>query len=173
MVSVGRARALLTAGILLLVGAACAEAPDAGEEAAADTAAAAADTAEPQDPAAAARAALPGLFNIMVGLQGDAYRISRGLWTEQLDTIAAAARSIANHPQVTADELRVVQGILGDDIVAFRALDMQVHDLAVRLGEAAAAGDLEAVVATDAELRAGCVECHTQFRDRLRSGITR
>lgn len=166
------------AAILLLaaVGAAttsCAEPEESPERTAveADTALpVTVDTADTPE-AAATRAALPGLFNIMIGLQGDMARISRGLWLARFDTIAVGAESIATHPQVHADELKVVRAALGDDIVRFKELDTRVHDLSVQLGQHAEAEDMEAVLDTHTELRNGCIACHDTFRERIRSGV--
>ncbi len=123
--------------------------------------------------AAGTRAALPSLFTIMLGLQGDLDRISHGLWTESYDSIAAAATGVADHPRVPPEEASLIAGILGSDMARFQALDREVHDLSVQLAEQARARDLEAVLETDARLRTGCVECHTTFRERLRAGVDR
>lgn len=130
------------------------------------------DEAVASDSAAAgARAALPTLFSIMVGLQGDMALISRGLWVESYDTIAEGARGIAEHPEIPPSEGQRIAEVLGNDMARFQALDRTVHDLSVQLAEEAAARDLDAIMETDAALRQACVECHTDFRDRLRAEI--
>ncbi|NIT86808.1 MAG: cytochrome c [Gemmatimonadetes bacterium] len=129
--------------------------------------AAATDTA----PAPSARVALPGLFSIMAGLQEEMGRVSRGLWLENLDTVAAGADGVANHPRVPPEEFQRISGILGQEMSRFGVMDMEVHDLAVRLADEARAGDLEAVLSTDGELRRACVACHTAYRARLREAI--
>jgi len=122
-------------------------------------------------PSPATRVALPGLFSIMAGLQGEMARVSRGLWLEDFDTVALGATGVANHPRVPPDEFRRVSGVLGPEVSRFGEMDMEVHDLAVRLAEEARAGDLEAVLSTDAELRRACVGCHSTYRARLREAI--
>ncbi len=107
----------------------------------------------------------------MLELQGDMERVSRGLWIESHDTIAAGAQAIADHPQVPPEELTAISGALGPEIARFKALGTRVHDLSVELVEAARAGDMTTVLARDAAIRQGCVECHTAFRDRLRSEL--
>ena len=119
----------------------------------------------------AQRVALPGLFAIMLDLRGDMERVSRGIWTEAYDTIAAGAQAIADHPKVPPEELTAVSEALGPDVNRFKALDTRVHDLSVELVEAARARDMETVLARDAAIRQGCVECHTAFREPLRSRI--
>lgn len=158
--------------VLTVVGAAgvsCAEPPENRERTSAEADAAIPTTGSPE--AAPTRAALPGLFDIMLGLQRDMARIDRGLWLAQFDTVAAGAESIATHPQVQADELKVVRAALGDEVIRFKELDTRVHDLAVQLERDAEAADMEAVLATHAELRNGCIACHQTFRDKIRSGV--
>lgn len=132
------------------------------------------DTAPRGSPRAApspTRVALPGLFSIMAALQGDMAKVGRGLWLENMDTVAAGADGIANHPRVPPEEFETISGVLGQEMSRFGGMDMEVHDLAVRLAEEARRGDLEAVLGTDAELRRGCVACHSAFRERLRTEI--
>lgn len=123
------------------------------------------------DSVTATRVALPTLFSIMLGLQGDMDRVSHGLWLEQYDSIAAAARAVADHPAIPPQEGQKIAGVLGDDMARFQAFDRTVHDLAVRMAEAADARDMAGVLEADAALRDGCVACHTDFRTRLRDGI--
>ncbi|MFO7894254.1 MAG: hypothetical protein R6U63_11000 [Longimicrobiales bacterium] len=107
------------------------------------------------DSVTATRAALPTLFSIMLGLQGDMSRVSRGLWLERYDSIAAAARAVADHPAIPPEEGQKIAGALGDDMARFQAFDQTVHDLAVRMAEAADARDLAGVLEADAALRDG------------------
>lgn len=107
----------------------------------------------------------------MAGLQDDMAGLDRGMWREDFDSIAARATAIAEHPMVPAAEAQAIAGVLGPDMGAFKQHDTRVHDLAVRIGELAAMRDLAGVTATRAELAAGCVACHTAFRDRIRAGL--
>ena len=119
----------------------------------------------------APRVALPGLFSIMAGLQADMATVSRGLWIENFDTIAAGATAVADHPMVPQGERQRIAEILGGDMSRFGAMDQAVHDLAVRLAEAADRGAVDEVLSAEAELRRGCVDCHSTFRDRLRDAL--
>lgn len=111
----------------------------------------------------------PGLLlSIMVGMAANMDGISRGLWLEDLSAVAAAATAIAGHPQVSSTERARIQGALGTDFAAFVQGDRRVHDTAVRLAAAAAASDLMTTLGELAELQAGCVDCHQNFRQRLR-----
>lgn len=120
---------------------------------------------------ASTRAVLPGLFGLMAGLESDMAGLARALWQEQMDSVALFARAVADHPTVPAAEAQAIAGVLGPDMARFKAFDTGVHDLAVRVSESAAANDLDGVVAAEAQLRAGCVACHTAFRVRLRDAL--
>lgn len=98
-------------------------------------------------------------------------RVSRGLWLENFDTVAAGAEGVANHPRVPPEEFQRISDVLQEEMTRFAAVDREVHDLAVRLAEQARRGDLQAVLSTDAELRRACVACHTRYRERLREEI--
>lgn len=168
--------AVLLALVLSLAAMACQEQSATDDVAATDTLVS--DTSATDNRAGAAdpesagtRAALPRLFSVMVGLQGDMERVSRGIWTESYDTIAVAARAVADHPTIGAEGIAKVQGVLDEDMARFKGMDVTVHDLAVEVEEHAAAGDLEAVLDAEARLRQGCVECHTAFRQRLRDAF--
>lgn len=117
------------------------------------------------------RAALPGLFTIMAGLQEDMAGLERGLWREDFDSIATRATAIEEHPTVPAAEAQAIAGVLGPDMAAFKQADTEVHDLAVRIRELADAHELDGILATKADLAEGCVACHTQFRERIRAGL--
>lgn len=157
---------LAGAAVLTLGAAACDSSEDVSRDTPNEAVQGAGDTA-----AAATRAALPSLFGIMLGLQGDMSRIDRGLWVERYDSIAAAARAVADHPAIPPEEAQKIADVLGEDMARFQALDQTVHDLAVRMAEAARSQDMEEILDADAALRDGCVECHTAFRTRLREGI--
>jgi len=117
------------------------------------------------------RAVLPSLFALMQGLQTDMARIGRGLWLESYDSIAVAARAVAEHPTIAPEEAQKIAGVLGADMARFKAFDTTVHDLAMQMAEDAERQDLDAVLAGEAKLRQGCVACHTTFRGRLREGL--
>jgi len=121
--------------------------------------------------APAPRLVLPALFSIMSGLEGAMAQLDRGLWAERFDTIAAGARAVADHPPIPAAEAERIRSVLGDDMTRFQELDRNVHDLAVRIAEGAERGALDQVMDAQAQLRSGCVTCHTEFRERLREGL--
>ncbi len=107
------------------------------------------------------------LKTIMVELGEQMARVQSALWLEDLPTVSTAARQVADHPHVSPDERARVQGALGEDFAAFVTADRAVHDAAVRLSEAAGGGDLDGTVRELGAVQAGCVACHSQFRERL------
>lgn len=125
----------------------------------------------PADAAASTRAALPGLFTIMAGLQEDMAGLERSLWREDFDSIAVRATAIADHPTVPAAEAQAIAGVLGSEMADFKQQDTEVHDLAVEIRDLARSRRLEEILAARADLVRGCVGCHTQFRERIRTGV--
>ena len=117
------------------------------------------------------RGVLPGLFGIMGGLEADMVQISRGLWLEDFDTIAAGADAVANHPRVPPEEFQRISDVLAAEMASFGGMDLRVHDLATRLAQEARGGRLGEVLATEGELRQACVSCHSTFRERLREEL--
>jgi cytochrome c556 len=132
----------------------------------------AAGCAGPED-GSGARAAdaegAPNLVEIMQQLEADMARIGHGVWVEDFDSIAAAARAVADHPEVGPGERAEILGILGDRGAGFRQADMSVHDTAVELAERADAGDMAGVLAALSRLQQECVSCHIGYRATLQA----
>ena len=127
---------------------------------------------EAEDHAAGADAAAHDallLRTIMQRLSGEMAGMSHALWMEDYAEMTARAGAIADHPHMLPEEVQRIQATLGSDMAAFEAADEAVHGAAVRMHEAAAARRLDDVVAGLADVQRGCVSCHTQFRDRLRT----
>jgi cytochrome c556 len=108
------------------------------------------------------------LLTVMAGLREDMVRLNDGLWAGDFPAVADAAQSVADHPQVGPGERTRVQAALGESFPAFAGADHEVHELALRVREAALRADTAAVLSTLADLQVGCVACHTRFRERLR-----
>lgn len=111
--------------------------------------------------------AAPSLLEIMQQLEVDMARVAHGVWVEAYDSIAVAARAVADHPQVGPEERAEILGILGEGGVGFRQADMAVHDTALELAERAEAGDMPGVLATLSRLQEACVSCHIGYRATL------
>lgn len=113
------------------------------------------------------------LVDIMRGLGADMADAADGLWVDDAGKTAAAARRIAGHAQVPAEERAVIQRELGSDFAAFVTYDQQVHRAALELaeraaGEASASALLEPLV----RIQEGCTGCHDAFRSRVQGPLT-
>ena len=113
----------------------------------------------------------PTLMVVMRGLETDMDRASHALWAGRMDSLAVAARAVADHPQVSAGERGRIMGILGERGPAFAAADRRVHDQAVALAERAGEGDEAGAVRALGTLQEGCVACHREFREVVRAGV--
>jgi hypothetical protein len=104
---------------------------------------------------------------VMDGLRTDMIHLSEGLWTGSFDRVARSAEAVADHPPVSPAERQRVHAALGEDFPTFVAADRHVHDMALRLREAAEREDTVAVLNSLSDLQKGCIACHTSFRERL------
>lgn len=109
------------------------------------------------------------LLAIMQQLGVDMTSLTHGLMTDDPQMVARAAEAIANHPPILQSDIERIHGTLGDEMAEFERLDAAVHELSVRLHEAAESGDTDQVLTVLNEVQRGCVACHTRFRERLRT----
>lgn len=109
------------------------------------------------------------LVVIMRQLSSDLTAFSNALWLEDYEEMTARAASIADHPGMTVQEVQRIQTELGPEMAAFLEADDAVHQASVRMHEAARDQQLDAILDNLAEVQRGCVACHTQFRERLRT----
>jgi hypothetical protein len=123
--------------------------------------------AEPPRDAPASAGESETLLSVMAGLRADMVRLNEGLWTGDFRGVAAAAESVAEHPEVSAAERLRVQAALGDEFPDFVAADRHVHDLALQVRDAALREDTTQVLTSLSALQTGCIACHTAFRERL------
>lgn len=157
---------------LLLGGVACEPSPDRSTVASAGDDHAADDHAAGDHATSAHAAAGEGgmaLLPIMQGLGSDMTALTYALMTEDHDGVAKHAAAIAEHAPISAAELERIHRVLGSDMARFEAVDESVHVASVRLRDAARAHQPDQVVTRLAEVQRGCVSCHTQFRERLRT----
>ncbi len=114
------------------------------------------------------------LPEIMVDLERDMAAVGAGLWTEDPQVIAAAARRVAEHPSTTLEYRQAIQEELGDHFPTFVGYDEDVHDAARLLAERAEAGaPIAELLELHHEVARGCVGCHTAFRGRLQPAMDR
>lgn len=109
------------------------------------------------------------LLAIMQQLGTDMVSLTHGLMTDSAQLVAQHAEAIANHAPIAQDDLERIHQTLGEEMQEFERMDEDVHEAAVRLHEATESDDIDAVLTRLNEVQRGCVACHTQFRDRLRT----
>jgi cytochrome c556 len=97
--------------------------------------------------------------------------LTHALMTDDHEGVTRSAAAIAEHAPISAEELERIHAALGPDMAAFEAVDESVHVASVRLHDAARARRLGEVVEQLGDVQRGCVSCHAQFRERLRTGL--
>ena len=108
------------------------------------------------------------LLQIMREMGQNLNAVTGGMLSDDYDAMAAAAQSIADHPQPSMEERRIIIGGLGADAGKFRQGDQVVHDAALALKQAAEQKDGELLVERYTNLVGGCMSCHDSFRTRVR-----
>jgi cytochrome c556 len=113
------------------------------------------------------------LHRLMVGLAQDMDRIATGIWHEDYTLIREGAYGIAQHPKIPPRQIAKIKKALGPSFKTFVQYDKTVHREAMNLVQAAEARTWSSVLQTRARLQQGCVNCHTAFRDSLRTVLSR
>jgi cytochrome c556 len=109
------------------------------------------------------------LINIMLNLEREMQSISSGLWRHDFEQITSSAERIADHAKIKPSEVKTIRDILGEeDFKSFVKDDKTVHNMAVRLSEAAGRENFEATAEAYQKLEQGCISCHRTHRNRLR-----
>jgi hypothetical protein len=108
----------------------------------------------------------------MRGLEKDMAEVAQGIWTEDHEVVATAARRIADHPKVIHDQMGAIQAALGSEFPAFVQQDRGVHEAAVELAEAADSSiEMLELFAINLRIQQGCMSCHTVFRARVSEAL--
>ncbi len=104
------------------------------------------------------------LQSVMKQLGQDMQAVTAAISKEDWARVAELAPKIANHEQPPVMEKMRILTWLGTDAGKFRGFDGQVHDAASSMGDAAARGDGQAVIAAFAKLQQSCLGCHQNYR---------
>ena len=104
---------------------------------------------------------------VMQGLLKDSQQLTAGIFNENFAKIEQAAKNIADHSTPGMPTMKKVIGYLGEEMPAFKGLDMTVHNTAVDIGKAARDKNMAAVVTSYHQLIDGCQSCHSQFKKRV------
>lgn len=101
---------------------------------------------------------------IMQELGRNMQRITDAISREDWAQVAQLAPKVATHPEPPLDEKMRILTYLGDNAIAFRSFDEQVHEAALIMGEEAQRGDGAKVIQAFARVQEGCLGCHQSFR---------
>ena len=112
------------------------------------------------------------LKTIMQGLRNDTVVIMDAMLVDDFAAVAEAAGRIADHPRIPPEQVFLVAAELGTEMAAFKQFDTLVHDLSVSLREGAEEGDRVRVQRTFQDMIAGCLGCHSAYRQRVMSVLT-
>lgn len=104
------------------------------------------------------------LQGVMKQLGKDMQAVTAAISLEDWARVAELAPKIANHEQPPMMEKMRILTWLGTDAGKFRGFDGQVHDAASSMGDAAARGDGQAVIAAFAQVQQACLGCHQNYR---------
>lgn len=107
------------------------------------------------------------LKSIMQGLRDGLVEMGDGLLGNDLELVARGALSIAEHPKIPPDQAQLVALELGQEMQAFKRLDLLVHDLALEVHAAATAMDRPAAIEGYQRMIEGCFACHEAYKDRV------
>jgi len=111
------------------------------------------------------------LLPLMHQLMADMNQVNTGIYMEQYALIDSAAYNIAHHPKINPEQMKIIKKNLGDEMQEFVRLDMIVHHYADSISLAARHEDMQKIMKHYTIVQNGCVDCHNQFRARLRNKL--
>lgn len=111
------------------------------------------------------------LLEVMQGLMENMEQINRGIWYEQYGMIDTAATQIAHHPKALAEERSAIAKKLGKEMSQFAQFDQVVHHHSDSIAMAARQQDMSEILRHYQIVHSGCVNCHSNYRDRLQSTL--
>lgn len=115
--------------------------------------------------AVAAQAAEPLAFQgVMKDLGKHTQTIAGAIAYEDWELVERTAPLIAAHPQPPAAEKARITSFIGSDMGTFKAFDMQTHEAAHEMEQAAHAKDGVKVIAALQNMQTACLGCHQAFR---------
>jgi len=108
------------------------------------------------------------LLDLMRTLGDDLNQLNNAMFKDDVKAASEAAGRIADHPQVTPEEMKKISKALGAEMAKFKQWDIKVHEAAAK---ASTAKNVEEIAKLQGEIVIGCVSCHAQFRARVRDII--
>ena len=111
------------------------------------------------------------LLPIMYQLMADMNQINEGIFIENYPMIDSAAYRIANHLEINPGQMQIIKKNLGEDVQEFVRIDMVVHHYAASISKGAKQKKMSEILSQYNILQHSCVNCHNQFRSRLRNKL--
>jgi len=111
------------------------------------------------------------LLPIMYQLMEDMKQINEGVFIENYPMIDSAAYRITHHLKINPEQMQIIKKNLGEDVQEFVRIDMVVHDRAAAISKAAQQKKMSEILSQYDILQQSCVNCHNQFRPRLKSKL--
>lgn len=109
------------------------------------------------------------LVPMMQQLLNDIQQVDRGIYTEQYSVIEEGSGRISDHPTMTPEDKELVKSTLGSEMNKFVEYDIVVHHHADSMRLAAINENMKEILHHYRIVQAGCVDCHTDFRDQISS----
>lgn len=109
------------------------------------------------------------LVPMMQQLLADMQQVDQGIYTENYSIIEHGSGQISDHPTMTPKDKELVKSTLGSEMQKFVEYDMMVHHHADSMRIAAKNKNMQKVLYHYRIVQAGCVDCHTDFRDKISS----
>ncbi|MES0371789.1 MAG: hypothetical protein ABUK11_05870 [Mariprofundaceae bacterium] len=110
---------------------------------------------------------------VMQQLGSDYSDLDRAILWEDFDAAAEAAHAIAHHDKPSKQQRMKIMGILGGEMPNFKKADGNVHELAVKIEEAARVKDMQLLIQRQSQMLSACMTCHTAYRNSVVSGLNR
>lgn len=107
------------------------------------------------------------LKSIMQGLLNDSLVLNQAIIDKDFSKIKIAADGIADHPKPGIMTMKNVIMELGSQMSHFKTYDSLVHEISVKISEAADKKNLVTVKSNYQQLLSGCLSCHTKFKKRI------
>lgn len=107
------------------------------------------------------------LIPMMQKLLTDMQTVDQGIYTEDFKLIANGAGNIADHPNMTTEDKKIIKQTLGSEMKKFVDFDMKVHHHADSMRIAALQEDMEKVLDHYRIVQQGCVDCHSNYRTKI------
>ena len=113
------------------------------------------------------------LVPMMKMLLTEIQTVDRGIYYENYSTIKESGKAISDHPVMTEEDKKLVKSTLGEEIKQFIKFDKVVHHHADSMAMAAGQQNMDEVLRHYRIVQQGCVDCHTNYREKIMAAKNR